>query len=133
MYSGKTLEAGIVHPENSKVARAECGTVLSSALSLLRICFNPNVTSSADSGLERCWTVCKTRGRKLLEKRSVQKFEQGVTHLLPETKTRLLTLDSLSLRMCFSSLPMGEPRKDLLNFELELNLTGCDIFRLKIK
>lgn len=133
MYSGKTLEAGIVHPENSKVARAECGTVFSSALRYSSDLFQSECNIVSDSGLERCWTVCKTRGRKLLEKRSVQKFEQGVTHLLPQTKTRLLTLDSLSLRMCFSSLPMGEPRKDLLNFELELNLTGCDIFRLKIK
>lgn len=61
----------------------------------------------------------KTIRKAICSEIRIGSYTSPISRRRKRDETRLLTLDSLSLRMCFSSLPVGEPRKDLSNFELE--------------
>lgn len=105
------------------------GTVL-----IGRICFNPKYIHC-----QRFWA--RTMLDQWYARQGEENYSQSdlfrnsnrelhISSHLVEKETRLLTLDSLSLRMCFSS-PVGESRKDLLNFELEFDVDGVQIFLTK--
>lgn len=58
----------------------------------------------------------KTTRKAICSEIRIGSYTSPISRRRKRDETRLLTLDSLSLRMCFSSLPV---EKDLSNFELE--------------